>query len=493
MAEAVTESSKRGPREGGLLAGWRAVTSQDLPRAEELFAAADVDLVHRRVLGKHYFFSRSPSHVEHVFISAHDRYRKSTHYRLLAAVTGEGLLTNEGESWARQRRLIQPVFTRRNLDRLVPHMAAATQEFLDRWPETSPTGPVDVASAMTEVTLDVVGRALFGATLADTAARLRPAVAVGLETALAGARLQTLLALPRWLVDAIGAAIFYVPLLPPPLGRIRHAMRTIDATVRAIIDERVATGSGTEDDLLGQLLGARGEDGEAMARQQVRDEIVTLMLAGHETTANGLAWLWYVLAEQPEARRRLYAEIDEALSGRVPTAPDVDRLSWTTACFQETLRLYPPAWVLEREARVDDEFGGEHIPAGSTVIFPVHLIHRDPRSWPEPEAFDPRRFLPGAPPPPRGAYLPFGAGRRSCIGAMFALIEGTLIAAMVAQRYELDLPPEAHVVPSATVTLRPRGGLPMTVRKLRSIPSPPTNSQGRSSAGTPRRGIQKTV
>ncbi|MGH7856906.1 MAG: cytochrome P450, partial [Candidatus Binatia bacterium] len=281
--------------------------------------------------------------------------------------------------------------------------------------------------------------------------------------ALAGARVQTLLGLPRWLIDAIGAVVFRAPLLPPPFGRIRGAMRTIDSIVRSMIDERVATGSGTEDDLLGQLLRARGEDGEPMARQQVRDEIVTLMLAGHETTANGLAWLWYVLAKEPEARRRLDAEVDEVLSDRVPTAADVDRLSWTTACFQETLRLYPPAWVLEREACVDDEFGGEHIPAGSTVIFPVHLIHRDPRSWCKPEIFDPTRFLPGAPPPPRGAYLPFGAGRRSCIGAMFALIEGTLIAAMVSQRYRLSLPPGADVVPGATVTLRPRGGLLMTV------------------------------
>jgi cytochrome P450 len=454
-------------RKPGLLADFRAVTSQDLPRAEDIFPSPDVDLVHRRVLGKHYFFCRSPSHVEHVFITAHDRYRKAAHYRLLAAVTGEGLLTNEGEPWARQRRLMQPVFTRRNLDRLVPLMTAATKEFLDRWPRESTARTVDVASAMTEVTLDVVGRALFGATLADAAPKLRPAVAVGLETALAGARLQTLLALPRWFIDAVGAVLFHAPLLPRRLGRIRDAMRTIDATVRAIIDERIAGGNGAEDDLLGQLLGARGEDGEAMARQQVRDEVVTLMLAGHETTANGLSWLWYVLAEHPEARRRLYAEVGEVLSGRLPTAADIDRLSWTTACFQETLRLYPPAWVLEREASVDDELGGERVPAGSTVIFPVHLVHRDRRSWPNPDAFDPARFLPGAPPPPRGAYLPFGAGRRSCIGATFALIEGTVIAAMIAERYELDLPHEAEIVPSATVTLRPRGGLPMIVRCAR--------------------------
>jgi cytochrome P450 len=442
----------------GLITRWRTIANQDLPRADDVFRGPEVDLAHHRVFRRDYFFCRSPRHVEHVFITAHDRYRKATHYRLLAAVTGEGLLTNEGESWARQRRLMQPVFTRRNLDRLVPHMTAATADFLDRWSTTTSEGTVDVSAAMTEVTLDVVGRALFGATLASAAAALRPAVAVGLDTALVGARLQTLLALPRWLVDAIGAAVFRAPLLPPPFGRIRNAMRTIDSTVREIIDERIRSG-GAEDDLLGQLLGARGESGEAMDRQQVRDEVVTLMLAGHETTANGLSWLWYSLAREPEARRRLQDEVEEILGGCVPTAANVDRLRWTTACFEESLRLHPPAWVLEREAVVDDEIDGKRVPAGATVIFPLHLIHHDPRWWPEPEKFDPSRFLPGAPPPPRGAYLPFGAGRRSCIGAVFATIEGTVIAAMVAQRHELELPKDTRVLPSATVTLRPRGGL----------------------------------
>jgi cytochrome P450 len=436
----------------------RTFASQDPPSVEVTFPDPDVDLVRWRMFGHHYVVTRLPRHVEHVFIGGYDRYRKSVHYRLLAAVTGEGLLTNEGEPWARQRRLMQPVFHKRHLDRLVPHMTAATGDFLDRWqPARSKGAGVDMSAAMTEVTLDVVGRALFGATLVDAVDRLRPAVAVGLDTALVAARLQMLVPVPRSVVDAVAKVVDRAPVLPPPLGRVRRSMHTIDGVVRSIIDERVRTGTGDEDDLLALLLAARDEDGRSMDRQQVRDELVTLMLAGHETTANGLAWLWYLLDRTPACRERLYDEVDRVLGGRVPTADDIEHLPWTMACFQESLRLYPPAWVLERDACVADDLDGEPIPRGTTVIFPVHIIHRDPRWWPDAETFDPTRFLPGAPTPPRGAYLPFGAGRRSCIGSTFALVEGTIVAAMIAQRYELGLDPAATVVPSATVTLRPRG------------------------------------
>jgi cytochrome P450 len=456
---------------GGLVAHWarvragvRAIASQDLPSAELAFPDGG-DLAHERAFGHDYFLSRSPDHVEHVFVAGHDRYRKSVHYRLLAAVTGQGLLTNEGEPWAQQRRLMQPVFTKRHLDQLVPLMTAATEEFLDGWPPSSP-GSVDVAAAMTELTLDVVGRALFGASLGDEVDRLRPAVAVGLNAALAAARLQLMFPVPRWFVDGVARAVARAPLLPPPLSRIHRVMRTIDSVVTEVIDRRISAGR-DEDDLLGLLLAARDDEGRPMPRGQVRDEVVTLMLAGHETTANGLSWLWYLLARHPEARQRLHEEVDLVLAGRTPTAEDLDRLSWTTACFQEALRLFPPAWVLEREACADDELDGVPVRAGATIIFPVHLLHRDERWWPRPDRFDPERFLPGAAPPPRGAYLPFGAGRRMCIGANFALVEGTLIAAMIAQRHELDIGRDFAPVPSATVTLRPRGGLPMTPRRRR--------------------------
>jgi cytochrome P450 len=447
------------------------MSNPDMLAHLSVFDTQHTDLVHWRVGFQRYFSSRSPEHVEHVFIAGHDKYRKATHYRLIAAVTGEGLLTNEGEPWARNRRLIQPIFAKRHLDALVPHMTAATGGFLDRWQQRPAGDAVDVAAAMSEVTLDVVGRALFGATLSDAADRLRPAVVVGLRTGVAAARLQLLLALPRWMVNLGGWLLYNVPFVPPPLRNIRRAMHTIDDVVRGVIDARIdGSDARSEDDLLGLLLAARDEQGHALSRTQVRDEVVTMVLAGHETTANGLAWRWYLLAQHPDARVRLDAEVDAVLGGRTPTAADADRLVWTTACFQEAMRLFPPAWVLEREATADDEFDGYRIPKGSTVIFPVYLIHRDPRWWPEPEVFDPTRFLgEQAAQSHRGAYLPFGAGRRACVGANFALMEGTLIAAMVSQRFSLDLVPGAPVRPEATVTLRPRYGLPMTMRRRTAL------------------------
>lgn len=464
----VREAKPPGLPHGKVRTAAQLLRNPDMLAHLSVFDERQTDLVHWRVGFQRYFASRSPEHVEHVFIGGHDRYRKATHYRLIAAVTGEGLLTAEGDDWARNRKLIQPIFAKRHLDALVPHMTAATADFLDRWQQRPNGDTLDVASAMSEVTLDVVGRALFGATLSDAADRLRPAVVVGLRTGVAAARLQLLLALPRWMVNLGGWLLYNVPFQPPPLSGIRHSMHTIDDVVRGVIDARSSAGG--EGDLLDLLLAARDEHGGALSRTQVRDEVVTLVLAGHETTANGLAWLWYLLAQHPDACERMHQEVDAVLGGRSPTAGDAERLVWTTACFQEAMRLYPPAWVLEREAIADDELDGYRIPKHSTVIFPVFLIHRDPRWWPHAEVFDPTRFLgERAAQAHRGAYLPFGAGRRACVGANFALMEGTLIAAMVAQRFTLDLVDGAPVQPEATVTLRPRYGLPMTLRRRTAL------------------------
>jgi cytochrome P450 len=272
----------------------------------------------------------------------------------------------------------------------------------------------------------------------------------------------------HWQADLGGWLLYNLPVVPPPLGRIRTAMHTIDDVVRGVIDARPSGGG--DGDLLDLLLAAGDETGESLSRTQVRDEVVTLVLAGHETTANGLAWFWYLLAQHPEARARMQEEGDDVLGGRTPSAADADRLTWTTACFQEAMRLYPPAWVLEREAIADDELDGWRIPKRSTVIFPVFLIHRDPRWWPNADAFDPTRFIgERAAQSHRGAYLPFGAGRRACVGANFALMEATLIAAMLAQRFTLDLVEGAPAQPDATVTLRPRYGLPMTMHRRRAL------------------------
>jgi cytochrome P450 len=425
------------------------------------------DVVHWRagLGGRSFFLIRAPEHLEHVLVAHQDNYVKSFQYRLLAVGMGEGLLTNEGTSWERQRRLIQPMFAKRHLGQFAQHMTAAIGDTLEEWDRRPEGERIDAAAAMGAMTLDVVGRALFGAELAGDAARIGPAVVVGLRTGILAARLQLAFAPPRWVIDR-GRAVFRLPVLTPRLARFRRAIATIDEVVNRLIAAREADPDADPSDLLGLLLAVRDETGKGMSRVQIRDELVTFMLAGHETTANGLAWMWYLLSRFPEARERMLAEVDMVLAGRIPTADDADRLTWTAACFQEAIRLYPPAWVFEREAVAEDQVGGHRVPAGATLILPTYLIQRDPRMWPNPEGFDPRRFLPDAAHKhPRYAYLPFGAGRRMCVGAGFAILEATLIAAMIAQRFTLDLAPGAMVLPEPTVTLRPRDGLPMTVHR----------------------------
>ena len=457
-----TQTGRRVPR-ARIRDGLRLLGTSQLPPAS-IFPDEGTDVVQWSALGRRHLVSRSPRHVEQVFVEGHDDFQKATHYRLLATVTGEGLLTSEGDAWERQRRLIQPVLGRRQIDGLVPAMVSATADHLDRFDPPSPPETVDVSAEMTEVTLDVVGRALFGTDLAAHVDRLRPAVSDGMAIALTAARLQLALGFSRRMIDVGGRIIRRVP-LPPPFHRIRRVMTTIDDVVTELIDSRTGAGSAEPSDLLGLLLSVTDEEGRPMPRRLVRDELVTMMLAGHETTANALSWLWHLLALHPEAYDRHLAEVRAVLGGRSPSGPDIEQLVWTRACVQEAMRIYPPAWVLERAARADTTLDGGHaVRRGTTIIFPVHLIHRDPRWWDDPMDFRPERFLPGAPHPGRGTYLPFGAGRRICVASSFALTEATLIAAMISQRHRYERADQHPVIESATVTLRPRGGLAMHVR-----------------------------
>ena len=426
-------------------------TASPLARFDE----TDEDFHEWEHLGRRYAVVRAPGDVEHVLFSGADTYVKAAHYRLLAAVTGNGLLTSEGDAWAHNRKVIQPLFSRRNLDALGGQMIDATRGELGRW--TAEAGSViDVADAMTRLTLEVIARALFGRHHPDAAERLRPAVDAGLRSAVIAARLQMLLSLPRGFID--GAASFFsrAPWLPPPLDRVQQSMRTIDAVVTGALERRLRDEGGPGDDMVSLLTSACDSDGKPLTRSQIRDELATFLLAGHETTANGLAWMWHLLAENEDARARLHDEVD-----RLPevTSTTVAGLAWTEACFKESLRLYPPAWILEREAVRDDRLGERRIARSTTVMIPVYAIHRDGRHWDEPLAFRPERFLGGA--PKRGTYLPFGGGRRVCIGASFAALEASIIAAMVARAYQLDRLPDQVVEPDPTVTLRPRHGLPM--------------------------------
>jgi cytochrome P450 len=429
--------------------------------------ATDSDIVRFRFAGRTQFVLRHPAYVDHVLHEAVDRYHKAVEYELLRSVVGLSLFTDEGASWRRHRMMLNPVLAKRHVEGLCELMIDPIEAFMRRLDDGSDRIELNMTRAMTELTLDVVGSALFGRGMAELARRIGPTVTGGLRAAERAARLILLANPPWWATRATAAFIHRAPLLPPPFSRVQSIMRTVDETVWEVIRERQAHPQGAED-LLGLLLSVRDESGNALPLRRVRDEATTFMLAGHETTANALSWMWYLLALNPQPRERMLSEVDAVLGGRRPTVQDVPRLTWTTACFQEAMRMFPPAWIIPRTAIEDDVIDGHRIPRGSTVLIPIYALHHDGRFWPHPETFDPARFEPeNAAGRHRSAYLPFGGGRRVCIGSSFALMEGALVAAIMSQRFRYDLAPGHPVEPEATLTLRPRHGLRMVARRRR--------------------------
>lgn len=424
-------------------------------------AGGGADIVRFRFSGRTHYVLRHPELADHVLHDGVERYRKSVEYELLRSVLGLSLFTDEDASWRRHRQLINPVLAKRHLTSLFDLMLAPVETFVDRLEE----GQLQMTHAMTELTLDVVGSALFGRGMADLARRIGPQVTLGLRAAERATRLMFVANPPPLLARACAATVRHAPWLPPPLHRVHGVMKAIDDTVWGVIHERRAN-PGRADDLLGLLLSVRDEAGHPLPLRRVRDEAATFMLAGHETTANALSWMWYLLALNPTARERMLAEVDDVLGDRRPEVADVDRLPWTTACLLEAMRVFPPAWAIPRVCVADDVVGGHRIRRGAHVIIPIHALHHDARFWSDPETFDPQRFLPDrARGHHRSAYLPFGGGRRVCAGKSFAVMEGVLVTAMMSRRFTFDVVPGHPVVPEATLTLRPRHGLRMLARR----------------------------
>jgi cytochrome P450 len=400
-----------------------------------------------------------------VLITNQDNYEKGIEYELLRIVLGDGLLTSEGEVWRRQRKLVQPMFAKRHLSDFTGHMTAATADALAGHPfgvlEDGET--VDLNRAMMELTLDVVGRALFGADLTgETAARVGPAMDNVLKLGTRMAR-----RLPTYAASMLpGMNLRRAIALNPEGRRFQRSLEDLHRVIDEVLLER-ASRPDTGDDLLGLLLSARDEvSGEAMSRTQIGDELMTFMLAGHETTSNALSWTWQQLSLNPWAREKFFEEVDREIGDRTPTMDDMDRLPWTRACVEEAMRITPPVWMVGRRAKEEDEINGFRIPAGSSLMVLITMIHRDPDVWPNPEGYDPARFLPeNARGRPRQAYMPFGAGRRICVGSTFAIVEATLLAAMLGRRYAFDLPRGYRPDPEAAITQRPRNGLPMAVHR----------------------------
>lgn len=391
-----------------------------------------------------------PDHVKHVLVDNAARYHKGERFKQAASpLIGNGLLLSEGDFWRRQRRIAQPTFHRQRLARFVSAMAAATDETLTRIAARAAAGrSFDVAEEMARLTLRIVGRTFFGIELGGDADEVGPAIEFLNEHA----------------SDRIFNPIPFVEKLPTPDNRrFVAAIAMIDRIIYGILDERRRAGR-EGDDLVAMLLEARDEEtGERMTDRQLRDELVTFYLAGHETTSNALAWTLYLLSKHPTIERELRAEARAVLGDRAPTLEDLAKLRLTTAVIEESMRLYPPAWITSRLALADDEIAGYHVPSGSQVFLAAYVTHRDTRFWDNPEGFDPARFSPDqVKGRPRYAYWPFGGGPRVCIGNHFAMMEMQIIVPMLVRTFRLDLVPGARVVPNPVVTLRLKHGLPMT-------------------------------
>lgn len=409
-----------------------------------------------------FFLLSRPEHAEHVLAANQDGYVKAFTYRPLRALVGNGLLTSEGEHWRRHRRLIQPVFSRREVTGLGPQMAAAARRLARRWEDLADGSLVNVAGAMGAVTLEVVGLALFGADLTGDTEQMGRAMSVG----------QRAVVLTTFL--PIGWGPRSTRVVKAAARRIGRIGEGVEGPVGRLIATRRAGGDhdGPSRDLLDVLLRARDERGEALTDAEIGDEVTTFMLAGHETSANALTWALALLSAYPAARRRLEEELDAVLGERDPDAADVDRLPWARAVVAEALRLYPPAWTIERDAVADDDVAGVPVPAGSLVAISPYLVHRHPGFWPDPAGFDPRRFLPGgsgdASTRHRYAFIPFGGGKRACVGASFAELETVLVLATIARRFRLELTARGVPAPVAQVTLRPGRHLPMRLLRRRA-------------------------
>jgi len=443
-----------GPK-GRFLIGILPKISRDWLTFLEQCAKQYGDIVSFRFLNLPICYLVRPEHTESVLVTNHHNFIKSKDYRAMRRIFGNGLLVSEGEFWRRQRRLAQPAFHRERIAGYSRLMVAYAERMLSAW-QTGET--LDVHQEMMKLTLDIVGKALFDADVCGDSRDVGAALKVAMEQFLT--RVNTAFLIPE--------------ILPTPGNlRFQKAMRRLDQIVYRIIQARRSAG---EDggDLLSMLLEAQDEDGGQMTDRQVRDETMTLFLAGHETTANALTWTWYLLGQHPEVETRLAAELDEVLGGRAPTLDDLGRLRYTERVLKESLRLYPPAWGIGREAVHEFEIGGCRLPAGTNIFICQWLVHRDARYWADPERFNPDRWTPEFEKQlPRFAYFPFGGGPRTCIGASFATMEATLLLATIARKFRLALVPGQTVELFPSITLRPKNGIQVVLSRRDSSQSLP--------------------
>jgi cytochrome P450 len=441
-------SPRNAPGPGGFLSGW-PLMRDPLRFLEKMFRQYG-DVVRLRIMNLRVYSIAHPEGIKHVLQDNRRNYRKSFDYQILSRLLGQGLVTSEGSLWLRQRRLMQPMFHRQKVAGFAKLMTDSTLEILERWRGRAERGEVfDIAPEMMRLTLRIVGLALLSMDLTAQADE------IGRNMTIANERF-----------GEMGLSAF-VPWLPTPgNARFRNAASKLRGIVLDIIAERRRAGR-DHGDLLSMLLAVRDEDtGEGMKDEQLRDEVLTLILAGHETTATALSWIWYLLSQNPEAERKLHAELDDVLGGRAASVGDLLNLNYTSMVVDEAMRLYPPVWGIGRAAIADDEIMGYRVPKGSNVLLSQWLAHHHPVFWKNPNRFEPERFSSEpASERPRYAFFPFGGGPRMCIGNLFALSEAQIVLATVAQKYRVRVPKDHSVELQPLVTLRSRYGMKVALER----------------------------
>jgi cytochrome P450 len=424
---------------------WSAILAfrRDPLRYLERIAGTYGDLAFLRFGPFPVVFVNHPDLLHEVLVTHETRLTKGRALDQARDVFGQGLLTSEGDFHRRQRRLIQPAFHRRRIEAYAAAMVADAAAAAGRWRDGE---TVDIGREMMRLTLRIVARSLFSLDVEDESARE------------VGEALDALIDAFNLVPGPLGGLLRRLPL--PSNRRAKRAVETLDALVYRMIADRRRTGEEGED-LLSLLLAARDEDdGGGMDDRQVRDEVMTLFLAGHETTANALAWAWYLLAQHPEAEARFHEEIDTILGDRLPGAADLPALRRCRQVMAESMRLYPPVWAISRRVLEPIEIGGYPVPAGAGVLTAQWIAHHDPRWFEDPESFRPERWTEDFEARlPKLAYFPFGGGPRICIGMGFAWMEGVLLLATIGRRWSMRLAPGQKVEPYPRITLRPKNGV----------------------------------
>jgi cytochrome P450 len=430
-----------GPKPHFLIGNMPLASPDPLPIFSN-WAAEFGDIFYYRAAWLHVYFLNHPDLIEEVLIRNPRNFLKDRVVRNSRWFFGEGLLTNEGDSWLRQRRLSAPAFHRERVSTYASIMTSYAQQMVADWKDRE---ILDIHQEMMRLTLQVVVRALFNVEAQQSA--------------------EISSALNLIMSNTTGVRILLPPIaryLPTPrMISFRRAVARMDNTVYSIIAQHRAN-KNDSGDLLSMLIAARDEDGSRMSDRQLRDEVLTFLIAGHETTALTLTWTWHLLAQHPEAEKKLHQELDRVLGGRLPEFSDLPALIYTDRVIKESMRLYPPAWSLARTVISEFELRGYRIPAGANVVMSQWIMHRNPTYFPEPEKFDPDRWgTEKIRKLPRFAYFPFGGGPRQCIGSSFAMMEATLLLATIAQSFRLDSVPGHPVVLVPSFTLRPKHGMRM--------------------------------